>query len=88
MKESVSCMVKRFRKPDTVEAYNAAGFRERYAMENGNKSTVYLNDINVTSLTYSKDVDYQDANGALYDTCREKMEGFNMLKDIKDAKWN
>lgn len=22
-------MVKRFRKPDTVEAYNAAGFRER-----------------------------------------------------------
>lgn len=24
-------MVKRFRKPDTVEAYNAAGFRERYA---------------------------------------------------------
>lgn len=27
-------MVKRFRKPDTVEAYNAAGFRERYAMEN------------------------------------------------------
>lgn len=28
-------MVKRFRKPDTVEAYNAAGFRERYAMENG-----------------------------------------------------
>ena len=36
-------MVKRFRKPDTVEAYNAAGFRERYAMENGNKSTVYLN---------------------------------------------
>lgn len=36
-------MVKRFRKPDTVEAYNTAGFRERYAMENGNKSTVYLN---------------------------------------------
>ena len=30
-------MVKRFRKPDTVEAYNTAGFRERYAMENGNK---------------------------------------------------
>ena len=26
-------MVKRFRKPDTVEAYNTAGFRERYAME-------------------------------------------------------
>ena len=45
-------MVKRFRKPDTVEAYNAAGFRERYAMENGNKCYKF---------TYSKDVDYQDA---------------------------
>ena len=55
-------MVKRFRKPDTVEAYNAAGFRERYAMENGNKSTVYLNGHKCYKFTYSKDVDYQDAN--------------------------
>lgn len=33
-------MVKRFRKPDTVEAYNAAGFRERYAMENDNRTPI------------------------------------------------
>ena len=36
-------MAKRFRNPEMVEAYNVAGFRERYVMENGNKSTVYLN---------------------------------------------
>lgn len=54
-------MVKRFRKPDTAEAYNAAGFRERYAMENGTRSTVYLNGHKCYKFTYSKDVDYQDA---------------------------
>ena len=68
-------MVKRFRKPDTVEAYNAAGFRERYAMENGTKSIVYLNGHKCYKFTYSKDVDYQDANGALYDTVEKRWRG-------------
>ena len=65
-------MVKRFRKPDTAEAYNAAGFRERYAMENGNKSTVYVNGHKCYKFIYSKDVDYQDANGALYDVIEKR----------------
>lgn len=54
-------MAKRFRNPEMVEAYNVAGFRERYVMENGNKSTVYLNGHKCYKFTYSKDVDYQDA---------------------------
>ena len=66
-------MVKRFRKSDTIEAYNTAGFRERYAMENGTKSTVYLNGHKCYKFTYSKDVDYQDANGALYDTVDKRL---------------
>lgn len=65
-------MIKRFRNPEIVEAYNVAGFREKYAMENGNKSIVYINGHKCYKFTYSKDVDYQDANGALYDTVEKR----------------
>lgn len=65
-------MAKRFRSPEMVEAYNAAGFREKYAMENGNKSIVYLSGHKCYKFTYSKAVDYQDANGALYDVIEKR----------------
>ena len=60
-------------KSDTIKkAYNAAGFRERYAMENGNKTTVYINGHKCIKFTYSKYKEYQDANGAIFDTATEQ----------------
>ena len=50
------------------KAYNAAGFRERYAMENGNRTTIYINGHKCIKFTYSKHKEYQDANGAIFDT--------------------
>ena len=65
-------MAKRFRNQEMVEAYNVAGFREKYAMENGNRSIVYVNGHKCYKFTYSRVVDYQDANGALYDTVERR----------------
>lgn len=58
--------MKRFRSPEMREAYAAAGARERYAMENGNKSVVYVNGKRYLRFTYSRRDEYQDANGATY----------------------
>lgn len=55
----------------TKEAYEKAGYRERYAMENGNRTTIYLNGNKCIKFTYSTRKDYQDANGAIYDTVRK-----------------
>lgn len=56
-------------KSDTMKkAYNAAGFRERYAMENGNRTTIYINGHKCIKFTYSANKKYQDANGAIFDT--------------------
>ena len=52
------------------KAYESAGFRERYAMENGNRATVYINGHKCIKFTYSEFIEYQDANGATYDTVR------------------
>ena len=57
-----------FRSNEKSAAYNAAGWRERYAMENGNAATVYINGHKCIKYTYSKLKAYQDANGATYDT--------------------
>ncbi|HAU84619.1 MAG TPA: hypothetical protein DCW90_03650 [Lachnospiraceae bacterium] len=65
-------MAKRFRSPEMIEAYNEAGFREKYAMENGNKIIVYVNGHKCYKFTYSPYVEYQDANGALYDTIEKR----------------
>lgn len=50
------------------KAYETAGYRERYAMENGNKSVIYVNGQKCFKFTYSKYAEYQDANGATYNT--------------------
>lgn len=52
------------------KAYTAGGFRERYAMENGNRTTIYINGHKCIKFTYSKHKEYQDANGATFDTVR------------------
>lgn len=50
-------------------AYEAGGYRERYAMEHG-KGELKRNPSNLNTLwvfTYSADDPYQDANGATWD---------------------
>ena len=51
-------------------AYESEGFRERYAMEHGNRTTVFINGHKCYKYTYSSTKEYQDANGATYDTVR------------------
>jgi hypothetical protein len=48
--------------------YQTAGYRERYAMDNGNRSIRYIRGHKCYVYNYSADVEYQDANGATYDT--------------------
>ena len=57
-----------FKSETMKKAYNTAGFRERYAMENGNRTTVYINGHKCIKFTYSTSKEYQDANGATFDT--------------------
>lgn len=60
-------------KSETMQkAYERAGYRERYAMEHGNKSVVYVNGQKCFKFTYSADLEYQDANGAIYNTVTKR----------------
>lgn len=61
-----------FRSDEKRAAYMAAGWRERYAMENGNAATVYINSNKCIKYTYSSAAAYQDANGATYDTIKKQ----------------
>lgn len=58
----------KFRSKEKQKAYNNGGFRERYAMEHGNSSVIFINGYKCIKYTYSKSNDYQDANGATYNT--------------------
>lgn len=60
----------RFNSEELKKAYTAGGWRERYAMENGNKTVVYINGHKCYKYTYSAHREYQDANGATFDTVR------------------
>ena len=60
----------RFNSQELQKAYNAGGWRERYAMENGNKTVIYINGHKCYKYTYSHNKEYQDANGATFDTVR------------------
>lgn len=62
--------MKSYKSGEMKKAYATAGFRERYAMENGNRSTIYINGHKCIKFTYSKHIEYQDANGATFDTVR------------------
>lgn len=54
------------------EAYAAAGFRERFAMMNGNKTIIYICGHKCFKFTYSEKDIFQDANGAIYNTVTKK----------------
>lgn len=60
--------MKRFRSTEMQEAYKNGGYRERYAMENGNKTVIFVNGEKCFKFTYSENKKYQDANGAVYNT--------------------
>ena len=60
----------KYRSEEMRKAYKAAGWRERYATENGNRATVYINGEKCYKFTYSTAREYQDANGATYNTVR------------------
>ena len=45
-----------------------AGNREKFAIEHGNKNTVYIRGHKCYRFTYSRFLPYQDANGATFDT--------------------
>lgn len=62
----------KFRSVEMITAYNAGGYRERYAMEHGNKSILYVHGNKCYKFTYSPHHNYQDANGAIYDTVLKK----------------
>lgn len=55
---------------ETAKARAAAGWRERYAMEHGNRQIIYINGNKCIKYTYSTKEVYQDANGATFDTVR------------------
>ena len=63
--------VSRMRSLLRIEMYKKGGYRERYALLKGNKSTVYINGHKCYKFTYSKFNPYQDANGATYDTVKK-----------------
>ena len=61
-----------FRSAAKQAAYNSGGFRERYAMEHGNTTIIYINGEKCVKYTYSSAVPYQDANGAIYNTVKKQ----------------
>lgn len=59
-----------FKSKILTEAYKAAGWRERYAMQKGNKSVVYIHGEKCLKFTYDKRIAYQDENGSTYNVDR------------------
>ena len=49
----------------------AADYREKYALENGTAQLVTVNGEKCYRFTYAKENEYQDANGAIYNTKRK-----------------
>lgn len=62
--------MKNYKSDEMKKAAAAAGWRERYAMEHGNRATIYINGEKCYKFTYSPNLEYQDANGAIFNTAR------------------
>lgn len=60
----------KYKSEEMRKAYAAAGWRERYAMEHGNRAVLCINGHKCLKFTYSTKNAYQDANGAIFDTVR------------------
>lgn len=54
------------------EAYESGGFRERYAMEHGKETVKFICGHKCLQYAYSPMEEYQDANGATYDTVERR----------------
>lgn len=61
-------MIKRFYE----EMEESAGYRELFAMEHGTASKIYINNELCYKFTYPNDWEYQDGNGATYNTKTKK----------------
>lgn len=70
-KEREDKRMRTYRNETMRKAYETAGCRERYAMENGNKAVIYVRGHKCFKFTYSINLEYQDGNGATYDTVTE-----------------
>ena len=58
---------------DSLRAYEAGGFREKYAMDNGNKAkSIDHRGHEMWKFTYNDHREYQDANGALWDNTEKR----------------
>lgn len=53
-------------------AREKAGYREKFAIKNGNKAVCYIRGHKCYKFTYSEKIEYQDANGATFDTVIKK----------------
>jgi hypothetical protein len=62
--------MKNYKSDEMKKAAAAAGWRERYAMEHGNRATIFVNGEKCYKFTYSPRAAYQDANGAIFNTAR------------------
>lgn len=62
----------RYKSEVMQKAYETGGYRERFAMENGNRSIIYVNGQKCLKFTYSSNLEYQDGNGATYNTVTGK----------------
>ena len=60
---------------ETHEQFMRGGNRERFAMKYGDVSIIYINGHKCKKYTYSEYEEYQDANGATYDTVTKKWIG-------------
>lgn len=49
-------------------AKSKAGFRERFAMENGKKEKIIINGVLYYKYTYSEGLEFQDGNGCMFNT--------------------
>lgn len=56
-------------------AFANAGYREKYAMRNGKKREVMINNHKCIKFEYSEKLEYQDANGSTYDTVTKNWIG-------------
>ena len=48
------------------------GYRERFAMEHGKPQVMYINGEKCYRFTYSKNEEYQDGNGAIYNVKQKR----------------
>lgn len=59
------------RSASEIRMWDKGGYRERFAMRKGSRRVVYINGHLCFRFNYADTIEYQDANGATYDTITE-----------------